>query len=84
MNGIIYYDEAQDLTEEQLRELTVMIRPITFINDTRTLADKLADLTDDSLLDRMERGFADFRRYTDPYGVMSHNWLWNRWIRSND
>lgn len=53
-----------------------------FINDTRALADKLADLTDDSLLDRMQSGFANFRRYTDPYGVMSHNWLWNRWIRS--
>lgn len=82
MNGIIYYDEAQDLTEEQLKELTVMIRPQVFINDTRTTEQKLADLTDDSLLDRMQAGFTNFRRSTDPYGVMSHNWLWNRWIRS--
>ena len=55
-----------------------------FINDTRTTKQKLDDLTDDSLLDRMEAGFTNFRRYTDPHGVMSHNWLWNRWIRSND
>lgn len=53
-----------------------------FINDTRTTEQKLADLTDVNLLDNMERGFADFSRSTDPYGVMSDNWLWNRWIRS--
>lgn len=54
-----------------------------FINDTRTLADKLADLTNENLLSDMEHSFENFKRDTDPYGVMSHNWLWNRWIRSN-
>lgn len=82
MNGIIYYDEAQTLTEQQLRDLTIMIRPTVFINDTRTTEQKLDDLTNDNLLDSMEHSFADFRRETDPCGVMSHNWLWNRWIRS--
>lgn len=83
MKNIIYYDEAQTLTEQQLRDLTIMVRPTVFINDTRTTDAKLADLTDDSLLDRMQSGFTNFRRSTDPYGVMSHTWLWNRWIRSN-
>lgn len=53
-----------------------------YINDTRPLKDKLADLTNYNLLDSMEHSFTNFRRSTDPYGVMSHNWLWNRWIRS--
>lgn len=83
MKNIIYYDEAQDLTEEQLKELTVMVRPTLFINDTRTTDEKLADLTNENLLSDMEHSFENFKRYTDPYGVMSYNWLWNRWIRSN-
>lgn len=82
MNGTIYFDEAQDLTETQLQDMLVLVRPRVLVNDTRTLADKLADLSNDNLLDSMERGYADFRRYTDPYGVMSDNWLWSRWIRS--
>jgi len=82
MKNVIYYDEAQTLTEEQLREITIMVRRTVFINDTRTLNEKLDDLTDDNLLDAMTADFANFRRETDPVGVMSHNWLWNRWIRS--
>lgn len=74
--------KAQPEADEQLRDLTIMVRPTVFINDTRTTEQKLADLTDDNLLDGMEHSFADFRRETDPVGVMSDNWLWNRWIRS--
>ena len=44
-----------------------------FINDTRTTKQKLDDLTDDSLLDRMEAGFTNFRRYTDPDDIRVEN-----------
>ena len=83
MKNIIYYDEAQTLTEEQLRDLTLLVRPITIINDTRTTEQKLDDLTNENLLSDMEHSLENFSRETDPYGVMSANWLWNRWIRSN-
>lgn len=55
-----------------------------YINDTRPLNHKLDDLTDDTLLDRMERGLSQFSKYIDPFGVMSRNWLWSRWIRNEE
>lgn len=53
-----------------------------YINDTRTLSEKLDDLTNDSLLSDMENDLKNFSRYIDPYGVMSKAWIWARWIRS--
>lgn len=82
MKNVIYYDEAQTLTEQQLRDLTIMVRPTVFINDTRTTEQKLDDLTNENLLSDMEHSLENFSRSTDPHGVMSDNWLWNRWIRS--
>lgn len=55
-----------------------------YINDTRPLNHKLNDLTDETLLDRMEKGLRQFSNFTDPCGVMSSNWLWNRWIRNKE
>ena len=83
MKNIIYYDEASTMTEAQLKELTVMCRPFVLVNDTRTLEEKLADLTNENLLSDMENSFENFKRDTDPYKVMSLSWLWSRWIRSN-
>lgn len=54
------------------------------INDTRPLEMKLEDLTNENLLSDMENSFENFKRDIDPYKVMSNNWLWSRWIRSND
>lgn len=53
------------------------------INDTRPLKAKLEDLTNYGLLDGMVNDLENFSRYTDPYKVMSKNWLWARWVRSN-
>lgn len=53
-----------------------------YINDTRPLKAKLADLSNDSLIDDMIYDFEDYSRYIDPYKVMSYNWRWNRWLRN--
>lgn len=54
-----------------------------FINDTRPLKMKLEDLTNENLLSDMENDLENFSRYIDPCKVMSKNWIWTRWIRSN-
>ena len=61
----------------------ITVPPVVLINDTRTIKQKLADLTNENLLSDMEHSFENFKRDTDPYGVMSYKWLWSRWIRSN-
>jgi hypothetical protein len=83
MKNVIYFDEATEMTEEQLKELTVMCRPFVLVNDTRTTKEKLADLTNENLLSDMENDLKNFSRYIDPFNVMSKGWIWARWIRSN-